>query len=85
MKKLLEVNVRFEELYRMLIASIKSKLWDLGGGQGLGGIAIVAAHPNMLGAIFDRLPIAKMPKTFIKEYEKEDRMEILEGDVKYEY
>ena len=59
-------------------ASMK-KMLDLGGGPGLNGIAIVAAHPTMTGVIFDRPPLAKAAETFIEEYEMEDRMEFMGG------
>lgn len=56
------------------------KMLDLGGGAGLIGIAIVASHPSMKGIIFDLPPVAKAAGDFIKEYEMEDRMEVLGGD-----
>lgn len=56
------------------------KMLDLGGGPGLIGIAIVAAHPSMKGVIFDRPAVVKVAETFIKEYGIEDRMEVLGGD-----
>ena len=56
------------------------KMLDLGGGPGVTGIAIVGAHPSMKGVIFDRPAIIKVAETFIKEYEMEDRMDVLAGD-----
>ena len=56
------------------------KMLDLGGGPGIHGIAIVAAHPNMKGVIFDRPAVVKVAETFIKEYQLEDRMDVLGGD-----
>ncbi len=56
------------------------KMLDLGGGPGLVGMAIVASHPNMKGVIFDRPAIIKVAETFIKEYEMEERMNVLAGD-----
>ena len=56
------------------------KMLDLGGGTGLNCIGIVSAHPTMKGVIFDRPAILNVAKTFIKEYEMEDRVEVLEGD-----
>ena len=56
------------------------KMLDLGGGPGVTGIAIVGAHPSMKGVIFDRPAIIKVAETFIKEYEMEDRMDVLSGD-----
>ena len=52
----------------------------LGGGPGLVGIAIVTSHPSMKGIIFDRPAIIKVAETFIKEYEMEERMDVLAGD-----
>jgi predicted O-methyltransferase YrrM len=57
-----------------------SKMLDLGGGPGLVGIAIVAAHPSMKGVVFDRPSVVKAAGEFIKEYEMTDRMEVLGGD-----
>ena len=55
------------------------KMLDLGGGPGLNGIAIVAAHPTMKGVIFDQPPLAKAAETYIKEYGMEDRVEFMSG------
>jgi len=56
------------------------KMLDLGGGPGLIGMAIVAAHPSMKGVIFDLPPVVNVAKAFIKEYGMENRMEVLGGD-----
>jgi len=56
------------------------KMLDLGGGPGLIGMAIVAAHPDMKGVIFDLPPVVKVAETFIREYQMEDRVEVLGGD-----
>ena len=56
------------------------RMLDLGGGPGLIGIAIVASHPSMKGVIFDLPAVVKVAETFIKEYEIEDRMEVLGGN-----
>jgi len=56
------------------------KMIDLGGGAGLNGIAIVAKHPSMKGAIFDQPPVAKVADGFIREYGLEERMETKAGD-----
>ncbi len=60
------------------------KMLDLGGGPGLIGIAIVAAHPSMKGVIFDKPAVVKVAETAIKEYEMEDRMEVLGGDFNHD-
>jgi SAM-dependent methyltransferase len=56
------------------------KMLDLGGGPGLIGMAIVAAHPDMKGVIFDLPPVVRVAETFIREYQMEDRVEVLGGD-----
>jgi hypothetical protein len=56
------------------------KMLDLGGGPGLIGMAIVASHLIMKGVIFDKPATVKVARTFIKEYEMEDRMGVLAGD-----
>ncbi len=40
----------------------------------------MASHPEMKGVIFDRPAIIKVAETLIKEYEMEERMEVLAGD-----
>ena len=60
------------------------RMMDLGGGPGLVGISIVAAHPNMKGVIFDRPAVVKVAKIFINEYELEDRMEVMGGDYNHD-
>jgi SAM-dependent methyltransferase len=60
------------------------KMLDLGGGPGLIGIAIVAAHPTMKGVIFDKPSVVNVAETFVKEYEMEDRMEVMGGDFNHD-
>ena len=57
-----------------------TKMLDLGGGPGLIGIAILAAHPNMSGTIFDKPVMVEVAETTIKEYGMEDRMSVMGGD-----
>ena len=56
------------------------RMLDLGGGPGIIGIAIVSAHPTMKGVIFDRPAVVKVTRSFIKEHEMEDRIDVLAGD-----
>ncbi|MDM8521769.1 methyltransferase [Desulfococcaceae bacterium HSG8] len=56
------------------------KMLDLGGGPGIFGIAIVAAHPSMKGIIFDQPAVVKVAEKYIMEYELEDRMRTMAGD-----
>lgn len=56
------------------------KMLDLGAGPGLIGLAIVAAHPTMTGALFDRLEVVEVARRFIREYEMEDRVVAIGGD-----
>jgi cyclopropane fatty-acyl-phospholipid synthase-like methyltransferase len=44
----------------------------------------IMKQPNMRGVIFDRPAIIKVAETFIKEYEMEDRMEVLGGDYNHD-
>lgn len=57
-----------------------NRMLDLGGGAGLIGTAIVAAHPTMTGVIFDRPEVAEVAQQFIREYELEDRVSVMGGD-----
>jgi hypothetical protein len=56
------------------------KMLDLGGGPGIIGMAVVAAHPTMRGVIFDLPPVAKAAEKFIRDFGMEDRMEVAAGD-----
>ncbi|MFV9644892.1 MAG: methyltransferase [Desulfobacterales bacterium] len=60
------------------------RMLDLGGGPGIIGIAIVSAHPTIKGVIFDRPAVVKVTRSFIKEYEMEDRIEVLGGDFNHD-
>ena len=57
-----------------------AKMLDLGRGPGLIGIAILAAHPNMSGTIFDKPAMVRVAEIAIKEYGLEDRMGVMGGD-----
>ncbi|MEA1961507.1 MAG: methyltransferase [Bacillota bacterium] len=56
------------------------KMLDLGGGPGLIGISIIAEHPTMKGVIFDQPAVVKVSESFIRQYEMDDRMEVIGGD-----
>jgi tRNA A58 N-methylase Trm61 len=57
-----------------------TRMLDLGGGPGLLGMAIVSAHPDMKGVIFDRQAIVNVAQEYINANEMQDRMEVLAGD-----
>ncbi|GMQ56576.1 methyltransferase [Vallitalea sediminicola] len=57
-----------------------NKMLDLGGGPGLLAMAIINEHPDMKGIIFDTPSTIKVASELIKEYELEDRIEVLGGD-----
>jgi len=60
------------------------RMLDLGGGPGIIGMAIVAAHPTMRGVLFDRPFVAKAAETYIREYDMQERIEVMGGDFKSE-
>jgi len=61
----------FPHMWRML---------DSGGGAGLIGLAIVAAHPTMIGVVFDRPEIVEVAQRFIREYNLQERVTVIGGD-----
>jgi predicted O-methyltransferase YrrM len=75
-----DAQVAVELVSRLQEFSSMRSMLDLGGGPGIIGMAIVAAHPNMKGIIFDLPQVAKVAETFIVEYQMEDRVEVLGGD-----
>jgi predicted O-methyltransferase YrrM len=56
------------------------KMLDLGGGAGFFTMAIVEAHPDMQGVIFEQPAVAAVARGFTKEYEMDQRVSIIEGD-----
>jgi predicted O-methyltransferase YrrM len=53
---------------------------DLGGGAGFYTMAIVGAHPEMKGVVFEQPPVAAVAREFIQQYEMEDRIRTIEGN-----
>jgi SAM-dependent methyltransferase len=71
------------------IAQIVSKLpefssmklmLDLGGGAGFYSMAIVKAHPTLKGVVFEQPAVAAVTREFIKEYQIDERVSVMEGD-----
>ena len=56
------------------------RMLDLGGGTGIYTIGIVSSHPDMVGVIFDQPAVTDVTREIIKEYEAENRIEIMAGD-----
>jgi len=56
------------------------KMLDLGGGPGIIGMAIVGAHPDMKGVVFDQPAVVRVAESVIREQEMEDRMTVLAGN-----
>ena len=56
------------------------RMLDLGGGPGLVGMAVVAAHPSMKGVIFDLPAVVAVAESFIEKYGMNDRVTVLGGD-----
>jgi predicted O-methyltransferase YrrM len=57
-----------------------NKMLDLGSGAGLCGIAVVAAHPEMKGVLFDQPYVTNVAQEFIQQYEMQNRVETMAGD-----
>ncbi len=60
--------------------SSMKKMLDLGGGTGIYTISILSAHPVMKGVVFEQPPVAAVTREFIRLYDAEDRISIIEGD-----
>ncbi|MBW2636665.1 MAG: methyltransferase domain-containing protein [Deltaproteobacteria bacterium] len=56
------------------------RMLDLGGGPGVIGMAIVGAHPDMKGVVFDQPAVVRVAESVIREQEMEDRMTVLGGN-----
>jgi predicted O-methyltransferase YrrM len=53
---------------------------DLGGGAGFFTMAIVDAHPDMQGVVFEQPPVAAVAREFISEYGMGNRVTTIEGN-----
>jgi predicted O-methyltransferase YrrM len=56
------------------------RMLDLGGGAGFFTMAIVVAHPSMQGVVFEQQAVADVAREFVREYEFEDRVSVIDGD-----
>jgi len=56
------------------------RMLDLGGGPGVIGMAILAAHPDMEGVVFDQPAVVRVAESGIREQEMEDRMTAIGGN-----
>jgi predicted O-methyltransferase YrrM len=43
-------------------------------------MAIVSAHPDMRGVIFEQPVVAEVAKGFVRDYDMADRVDVIEGD-----
>lgn len=56
------------------------KLIDIGGGHGLYAIAFSQINPQLESVVFDLPPVMETTRTYIKEYEMEDKVKAMPGD-----
>ncbi len=56
------------------------RMLDLGGSHGMYCISMVKRHPTMTGTVFDLPPVIEVTKQFIREYQLEERIDVLPGD-----
>ncbi|MEA5085128.1 MAG: methyltransferase [Lachnospiraceae bacterium] len=56
------------------------KMLDLGGGPGLICLEIVKHHPELKAVIFDTAEVGRVAEESIKEYNLENRVEVMTGD-----
>jgi predicted O-methyltransferase YrrM len=56
------------------------KMLDLGGGPGLIGMAVVQAHPELQGVIFETPAVGKVAIRAIETYGMTERLTVLTGD-----
>ena len=56
------------------------KMLDLGGGAGFFAMAVVEAHPDMRGIVFEQPPVAAVTEEFIQKYEFDSRVSVMAGN-----
>lgn len=58
-----------------------NKMLDLGCSSGIIGLEITKNHPNLKTTLFDYQEVTNIAKEHIKEYNLEDRVSVLSGDI----
>jgi predicted O-methyltransferase YrrM len=59
----------------------RKKLLDIGGGSGIYSCSIVAHHPHLRAAVFEKPPVDNVARKAIAERGFSDRVEVIAGDV----
>lgn len=57
------------------------RMLDLGGSAGIFTAALVSGHPTLKGVVFDQPAVVETTKKIISEYELQDRISMLAGDI----
>jgi len=57
------------------------RMLDLGGGGGIYTVALVARHPTLKAVVFDQPAVVEPTKKIISEYELQDRISFLAGNM----
>jgi predicted O-methyltransferase YrrM len=56
------------------------KMLDMGGGPGLVAMAVVEAHPTLIGVVLDQPAVVKVAQEYIDQYGFSDRVTVLGAD-----
>lgn len=57
---------------------------DLGGSTGAYAMAMIEAHPDMVAVIFDQPAVLDVARTTIAQFECQDRIRLMGGDVSHD-
>lgn len=59
----------------------KSRLLDIGGGSGIYACSLVAHHPNLRAAVFEKPPVDQVAKRSIVQRGFTDRVDVIAGNM----
>ena len=66
---------------RMVSLGSRNRLLDIAGGSGIYACAMVARHPQLTAAVFERPPVDQIATTMIRRRGYADRVAVMSGDM----
>lgn len=59
----------------------RKRLLDIGGGSGIYATTLLAAHPQLAGAVFEQPPVDAIAREEIEKHDLSGRLEVISGDM----
>ena len=70
-----------QALAKKLECSGQKKLLDIGGGSGIYACSIVAQHPHLNAAVYEKAPVDKIAATLIQKRGFAEKVSTIQGDM----